>query len=70
MFGAPKDVDGDCNARLFLGDDYGDNVCTIRCALAPNHNGLHEERFERGEGPAIIQWEIDERGKLAGVEDE
>src|SRR5256885_305335 len=27
------DVPGECNARLFLADDYGDNVCTLRCQL-------------------------------------
>jgi hypothetical protein len=72
MFGTPGDVDGDCNARLFIGDDYGDNVCTIRCALAPNHAGPHEENFERGGKPVKITWECDEREsiELEDVEEE
>jgi len=56
-----KDVDGECNARLFLADDYGDNVCTIRCQLCLNHTGPHEENFKRGGKPVKITWEVDER---------
>jgi hypothetical protein len=28
MFGPPKDVPGECNARLSIGDDYGDNAAS------------------------------------------
>ncbi len=61
MFGAPKDVIGECNARLYLGDDYGDNVCTIRCGLPVDHEGPHKEEFKRGGKPAVITWHVDER---------
>ena len=61
MPGPPKDVEGECNARLFLADDYGDNPCTFRCQLSSNHVGPHEETFERGEKPVKITWEVDER---------
>jgi hypothetical protein len=61
MLGPPKDVDGECNARLFLSDDYGDNDCTIRCRLSPNHDGPHEENFKRGGEPVKITWVFDER---------
>jgi hypothetical protein len=61
MFGEPKDVDGECNARLFLADNYGDNHCTIRCQLSPNHEGPHEENFKQRGKPAKITWEVDER---------
>lgn len=33
MFGPPKDVLGACNAKIFLGDDYGGNICTVICQL-------------------------------------
>ena len=50
MYGAPKDVEGDCNARLEVGDDYGDNVCTFRCKREPGHGERHREVFFDG-GP-------------------
>ncbi|KKL17240.1 hypothetical protein LCGC14_2487520 [marine sediment metagenome] len=59
MFGPPSDVDGECNARLHIADDYGDNEATMRCHLEPNHDGLHEEKF--GSRKVIVQWEEDER---------
>ena len=31
MFGPPEDVAGECNVRLEIGDDYGDNSATMRC---------------------------------------
>lgn len=31
MYGEPEDVDGECNARLYIGDNYGDNHATMRC---------------------------------------
>ncbi len=61
MFGEPGDVDGECNARLFLGDNYGDGTTTIRCQLAPDHEGLHKEEFEREGHPVTITWTVDER---------
>jgi len=70
MFGPPKDVEGKCNARLFLSDDYGDNNCTIMCQLEPNHFSLHKETFTRtwmvnADGQMvtseiIITWQEDE----------
>ena len=29
MWDGPKDVEGECNARLFLGDDFGDNQTSV-----------------------------------------
>lgn len=63
MFGTPADKDGECNARLFISDDYGDNSATIRCQLAPKHEGLHQEQFEREGGMVSITWAADERKK-------
>lgn len=57
MFGAPPDKPDECNARLFLGDDYGDGTCTIRCKLPPGHEGPHKEKTNR----CLITWEKDER---------
>ena len=56
MFG-PKDVDGECNARLKLADDFGDNPVTFRCGLKPDHEGLHEEGFDSAAGGWVtITW--------------
>lgn len=57
MFGPASDVEGDCNARLFIGDDYGDNAATMRCDLALGHDGKHREKNDRFE----VTWEVDER---------
>lgn len=54
-------VEGECNAHLYLADDLGDNVCTIRCNLPKDHMGKHHERFMRDGDAVIIQWVKDER---------
>jgi hypothetical protein len=61
MFGEPQDQEGECNARLFIADNYGDGSATIRCRLTPNHEGLHREQFEREGGMVTITWVTDER---------
>ena len=61
MFGPPKDVEGECNAHLYLADDFGDNMCTIKCQKPPGHEGEHREEFERHGTPVIITWWVDER---------
>lgn len=61
MFGHPEDVEGECNARLFIGDDFGDNCCTMRCPLPPGHDGPHREEFKRRGRPVCVTWEVDER---------
>lgn len=63
MFGPPKDKEGDCNARLFLGDDYGDNHTTIKCMLPEGHEGKHKEWFTRSynKNDVVIEWTKDER---------
>jgi hypothetical protein len=63
MLGEPSDVDGQCNARLFTGDNYGDGSATIRCQRAPDHGGLHQEKFKREGGLVTITWVADERKK-------
>lgn len=61
MFEPPDDVAGECNARLFLADDYGDNTTTMRCGEPLGHEGLHIEAFEREGGQQIrITWTKDE----------
>jgi hypothetical protein len=57
MFGPPKDVEGECNERIELADDYGDNVCTIRCPLPKGHEGLHIEKFDYENCPVTISWD-------------
>lgn len=50
-----------CGARLFIGDDFGDNTSTMRCQLDPGHPGPHTEVFIRRDRPVTITWEVDER---------
>ena len=61
MFGEPQDEESECNARLFIADNYGDGSATIRCQLAPSHEGLHKEEFMREGGLVTITWVADER---------
>jgi len=64
MFGPPEDIEGKCNARLYLGDDMGDGSCTFTCQLELDHEGLHKEVFNRAypdeAGECIVTWERDE----------
>lgn len=63
MFGEPQDEEDACNARLFIGDNYGDGTATMRCQLPLKHDGLHREQFERKGGAVTITWVADERKK-------
>jgi len=60
MFGEPEDVKGDCNARLHIGDDFGDNHATMRCDLEPGHGGMHCEEYTANGGHVSVKWEIPE----------
>lgn len=44
-----KPVPGKCNAKVCVGDDYGDGSRTLFCQLSPSHLGRHEFCF--GEDP-------------------
>lgn len=56
--GPPKDGEGRCNARLSIGDDYGDNSATMRCQLEPGHSGAHSEEWHHEpEKKAVVTWE-------------
>ena len=61
MYGTPEDVPGECNAHLYLADDYADNHATLRCQFSKGHDGPHQETFERQDKPVTITWHIDER---------
>jgi hypothetical protein len=63
MFGEPQDVEGECNARVFIADNYGDGCATIRCQLALEHNGMHREQYKRDSGTVTIAWVTDERAR-------
>jgi hypothetical protein len=56
MFGPPEDVAGECNRRLEIGDDYGDNSCTFRCKLPQGHEGPHREEFRTGGDTVTMTW--------------
>jgi hypothetical protein len=60
MYGPPKNVEGECNARLSIGDDYGDNSCTMRCSLAPGHPGPHTEVWGGAERRSCVTWNHDD----------
>ena len=64
MYGEPEDTPGECNARLYIGDNYGDGTATMRCQREPGHPGPHVELFDRdreeGAGAVRIEWERDE----------
>ena len=57
MLGVPEDIPGNCNARLSIADDYGDNSATMLCRLGPGHAGPHEEVFNHNGGKVTIIWE-------------
>ena len=61
MWGEPEDVDGECNAHLYIGDNFGDNHATMRCQLELGHDGPHKEEFKRGGKPVVVTWYIDEK---------
>jgi hypothetical protein len=66
MFGEPKDTENECNARLFIADNYGDGTATMRCQLVPGHDGPHKEEFSRDKdsdeaNTVVITWTRDER---------
>jgi hypothetical protein len=57
-FGEPRSVEGKCNARLHIGDNYGDNHATMLCGLEPGHPGLHQEIWATSHsGTVTITWE-------------
>jgi hypothetical protein len=57
-YGEPTDVAGQCNARLYIGDNFGDNHATMRCQLAPGHLGPHVETYQ--DGDVRVEWKRDE----------
>ncbi len=59
-FGEPEDIDGECNAHLYIADNFGDNHATMRCQLETGHEGPHEEVFGRNGSPVLIRWHVDE----------
>lgn len=63
-YGEPDDVPGECSAKLFIVDNYGDNHATMRCGLPDGHEGLHVEKFKRKlNGEVTITWERGEPGR-------
>lgn len=61
MYGKSEDVPGECNAHLYIADDYGDNSGTMRCQLPEGHELPHREEFARDDKPVVITWYPDER---------
>ena len=61
MGGEPEDVPGECNARVFIADNHGDNHVTMRCQLSLGHKGRHRETFGRVGNLVHVAWKKDER---------
>lgn len=57
--GEPDDVDGECNAHLYIADNFSDNHATMRCELRRGHTGKHQETFRSN--TCVVLWEEDER---------
>ena len=56
-----------CRAKLKMGDDYGDNEITFRCALFDGHEGPHMERNRLFEDIYQMLWyEVPETTIVAG----
>lgn len=55
--GEPKDVPSRCNARLHLGDNFGDNHTTCLCGHPAGHMGRHEELSDPGGHRVVITWD-------------
>jgi hypothetical protein len=53
-YGEPNDVAGECNARTYIGDNFGDNHGTMRCQLPKGHEGKHEETFKSDYPPDTL----------------
>ena len=58
--GEPKDQPDQCNARLYIGDNFGDNHATMRCQRAPGHPGLHREEYGSEGQEVAVEWKNDE----------
>lgn len=61
MSGLPRDVPGECNAHLYIGDDHGDNCATMRCAEPAGHPPPHRETYGRAPQRVTVTWTEDER---------
>lgn len=61
----PIDVDGQCNAHLYIADNYSDGHATMRCQEEKGHPGPHKEEFMREDEPVVITWHVDERKQYA-----
>lgn len=58
-WGATTDVEGECNAHCYIGDNYGDGSATMRCQLPKGHAGHHRQEFRLG--TCVLTWMNDER---------
>ena len=59
--GPPRDVEGECNAHLLIGDDHGDNHATMRCSLPAGHGGVKKEEYNSRGKAGVVTWHVDER---------
>lgn len=69
-YGEPIDVLGECNAHLYIGDNFGDNHATMRCKLPKGHEGEHKEEYLSGGEPVVVIWLENERDYKDNPEEE
>jgi hypothetical protein len=62
-FGEPRDIGGQCNAKLYIADNYCDNHATMRCQLVVGHDGEHKETYDVGDQNVCVTWTVDERNE-------
>ena len=36
-----------CKAAIWIKDDYGENMATMRCELEQNHEDMHKKEYTR-----------------------
>lgn len=62
LFGTPANIEGACNARQYLTDDYMNHQAIFRCERTPGHDGPHSETLNRPNGrTTTITWTEDDR---------
>ena len=58
MYGPQIRRGKECNHRLEIFDDCGDNSATMCCQLQPNHEGPHQEQYNSACGYRVtVIWE-------------
>jgi hypothetical protein len=52
-----KIVEQKCGYAIEIGDDHGDNSCTMKCELELAHDGNHAKEFSLSDRSVHVYWE-------------